>query len=242
MLILSIAFLVLGAYLRITSQMLPLDIICFVFGGIFGLCFLIRCVRKAIWKIIRTPLYILLVIVLIAMLITLIPIKLGVESQPELPCNYLIVLGCKVENSEPSPALQDRINTAYDYLIDHPKTICIASGGMADAENISEAQCIFNALTDMGISADRIWMEDQSTCTSENFTNALKVIEEKTGSEPSHVGILSNDFHLFRASLMAKDHGLEAIYVAAPTTGTADRIGHTIREIFALWKYLLIGE
>lgn len=241
-LIFAIGFLLTGVYLSITAQMSPLNILCFVFGGIFGVCFLIRCVKKAIWKIIRKPLYIVLVIALIAMLITLIPIKLCVASQPEEACDYLIVLGCKVENTEPSSALQDRINTAYDYLARHPYAICIASGGQADKNNISEAQCIYNELTAMGISSTRIWIEDRATSTSENFAYSLELIEEKTGAAPDSVAVVSNDFHLLRSSLIAKDNDLDAVFVAAPTTGTGTRIGYTIREIFALWKYLLIGD
>lgn len=242
MLIAAIALLAVGAYLRITSYLLPLDILCFGFGCIFAVCFVLSRIKKAFWKVVRLPMYILLILVLVAMAITLIPIKKGVESQPEKPCSYLILLGCKVEGDVPSPALQDRINTAYDYLLDHPKTICIASGGMGSDEQISEAQCIYNALTDLGISGDRIWLEDKSTCTSENFSYSLALIQEKGGETVLPIGVLSNDFHLYRASLMAKDNGLDAIFVAAPTTGTANRIGFNLREIFALWKYLLIGE
>lgn len=242
MLILSIVFLLLGAYLHVTSQMQPLDILCFVFAGLWGLGFLISRVKKAIWKIIRKPLYILLIICLIAMAITLIPIKIGVESQPEQPRNYLIVLGAKVDGTAPSLLLQDRIDAAYSYLEAYPSTICIATGGQGEGESISEAQCIANQLTAMGIDEGRIWLEDKSACTSENIRNSITLIEGRTGKAPQYVAILSNDFHLYRASLMAADYGLDAIYVASNTTGTANRIGYTLREIFALWKYLLIGE
>ena len=53
--------------------------------------------------------------------------------------------------------------------------------------------------------------------------------------------VLSNEFHLYRASRMAKDCGLEANFIAAPTSKSLIRISYTIREIFALWKYLTIG-
>ena len=84
-------------------------------------------------------------------------------------------------------------------------------------------------------------MEDQATSTIENFQYSLALIREKTGTEPRRVTVLSNEFHLFRASIMAEDCGLEADFVAAPTSSGLIRISYTLREIFALWKYLTIG-
>jgi hypothetical protein len=40
---------------------------------------------------------------------------------------------------------------------------------------------------------------------------------------------------------MAQDCDLEANFIAAPTSKSLIRISYTIREIFALWKYLTIG-
>jgi uncharacterized SAM-binding protein YcdF (DUF218 family) len=93
----------------------------------------------------------------------------------------------------------------------------------------------------MGIEADRIWMEDQATSTVENFQYSIALLKEQTGGIPENVGVLSNEFHLFRASLMAKDQGLKPIFVAAPTSNLIVRINYTIREIFVLWNYLITG-
>ena len=89
----------------------------------------------------------------------------------------------------------------------------------------------------MGIAAERIWLEDQATSTVENFKFSLEMLEGKDGS----VGVLSNEFHLFRASLIAKKQGLKPIFIAAPTSNTGARIGYTIREIVVLWKFLITG-
>ena len=130
---------------------------------------------------------------------------------------------------------------AAEYLKKNPDVICIASGGMGDDENISEAQCIYNCLTAMGIDGERIWMEDQATSTIETFRYSLALIQEKTGETPETVTVLSNEFHLYRASVMAKDCGLDADLIPAPTSNMLIRISYTIREVFALWKYLTIG-
>jgi uncharacterized SAM-binding protein YcdF (DUF218 family) len=238
--IFAVALLVSGVYMLASGN----DLI----GAILlisGILTVIRCILgavfKVVWKLIRKPLAIILAIVLVAMAITAVPILLSVDSQPDIPSDYLIVLGADVDGEAPSPILQNRIDAAYAYLTAHPNTICIATGGKGDDENLSEAQCIFNHLTAMGIEADRIWMEDQATSTVENFQYSIALLKEQTGGIPENVGVLSNEFHLFRASLMAKNQGLKPIFVAAPTSNLIVRINYTIREIFVLWNYLITG-
>ena len=238
--IFAIALLVFGSYLMVSG-----NVVFGVFLLIAGVLTTIRCiigaVFKAVWKLIRKPLAIVLAILLVIMAITSLPILIGVKSQPATSCDYLILLGAGVDGDTPSPILQDRIETAYTYLSNHPDTICIATGGKGDDENLSEAQCIFNHLTAMGIAADRIWMEDQATSTVENFQYSIQLLKDRTGGIPDSVGVLSNEFHLFRASLMAKRQGLRPICVAAPTSSMSTRIGYTLREIFVLWNYLITG-
>ena len=238
--IFAIALLVFGGYMMVSGSVV-LGLILLIAGVLTTIRCIVGAVFKVIWKLIRKPLAIVLAILLVAMAITAVPILIGVKSQPAVSCDYLIVLGAGVEGDTPSPILQDRIEMAYAYLTEHPDTICIATGGKGDDENIAEAQCIFNHLTAMGIGEDRIWMEDQATSTVENFQYSIALLEEETGSVPESVCVLSNEFHLFRASLMAKKQGLKPIFVAAPTSNTGVRIGYTIREIFVLWNYLIFG-
>jgi uncharacterized SAM-binding protein YcdF (DUF218 family) len=238
--IFAIALLVFGGYMMVSGSVV-LGLILLIAGVLTTIRCIVGAVFKVIWKLIRKPLAIVLAILLVAMAITAVPILIGVKSQPAVSCDYLIVLGAGVEGDTPSPILQDRIEMAYAYLTEHPDTICIATGGKGDDENIAEAQCIFNHLTAMGIGEDRIWMEDQATSTVENFQYSIALLEEETGSVPESVGVLSNEFHLFRARLMAKKQGLKPIFVAAPTSNTGVRIGYTIREIFVLWNYLIFG-
>ena len=238
--IFTLALFLLSGYLFASG-----NIILSVLVGFIAMINLIRCVLrtvfKAIWAIIRKPVAIILVIVLIAMALTSIPLIWGVQAQNETPCDYLILLGAGVNGDEPSPILQDRINEAYQYLSANPNTICIVSGGKGDDENISEALCMFNHLTAMGIPSGRIWMEDKATSTVENFEYSLQLLEAKTGSRNVKLGVLSSEFHLFRAKLIAKENGISPIFVAATTSNKIVLVNYMIREIFVLWKYLIIG-
>ena len=154
---------------------------------------------------------------------------------------YMILLGAKVTGTEPSPILQDRIDAAYRYLADHEDVICIVSGGKANENRLSEAQCMYDGLVALGIDPQRIWMEDQAINTKQNIRLSMAMIEEKTGSRPDSVGILSSDTHLLRAKLLAKRQGVSAITVPAPSTQRSSYWKHFLREIFVVWYYALIG-
>ena len=187
-----------------------------------------------------TILLVLLCLIIMVFSVTGVVIMHGATAD-EGEFQYLLVLGTVVEGTEPSPMLADRIQAAYDYLTAHPDTICIVSGGKGDEVNLSEAECMFNELTEMGINPDRIWMEDQATSTIENFQFSLALIKEKTGVRPEKLGVLSSEFHLFRARMFAQAEGVMPIAIPAKTTDTATFVQYFLREIPLVWYYSLIA-
>lgn len=162
----------------------------------------------------------------------------GSLGDTEADYEYVIVLGCGVNGTVPSLSLRERICAAYDYLSAHPNAICIVSGGQGPGEDITEASCMFRELTAMGIEANRIWLEDRSTSTAENLRFSIAVIEAHTGRRPTDVGIVSSEYHLFRAGLMAQDLGLTPHGIPGATTWLPLRINYFLREIAGVWYYL----
>ena len=156
-------------------------------------------------------------------------------------CDYMVVLGAGVRGNVPSLSLQNRIDGAYDYLTAHPDTIAILSGGQGDGENITEARCMFDHLTAMGIDESRLWMEENATSTWENLNFSLDLIEERTGQRPVKLAVLSSEYHLFRASLFADACGVEFVGVPARTTKLSLRINYFMREVAGVWHYILLG-
>lgn len=161
----------------------------------------------------------------------------GAYGTPGQDCDYVIVLGAGVNGSVPSLSLQERIDAAYEYLVAHPQAICIVSGGKGNNENISEAECMFRELTAMGIAAEQLWMEDKATSTRENLRFSLELIEARTGNRPDTVGLISSEYHLFRAGLLAQDEGVTAIGIPAETSWISLRINYFFREIAGVWAY-----
>lgn len=154
---------------------------------------------------------------------------------------YVVVLGAGVNGTVPSRSLRERLDAAYDYLVNHPENIAIVSGGQGNGEDITEAKCMFDYLTAKGISPDRVWMEDKATSTIENLRFSLDVIEAKTGSRPDKIAILSSEYHLYRARMFASWLDLEAELVPARTVVLPLRWNYYLREIFAVWYYTVFG-
>lgn len=160
---------------------------------------------------------------------------------PEEDLPYIVVLGAQVRDYGPSESLQERIDTAYEYLTTHPDTVCIVSGGQGSDEPMTEAQCMYNCLVEMGISPDRVIKEEQATSTWGNLNFSLDIIETRSGSRPTSLGVVSSEYHLFRTGLQAKEYDLDIIGIPAQT-GSFDRwLHYFVREIAGVWHYILLG-
>ena len=150
-------------------------------------------------------------------------------------------MGAGVNGTVPSRSLRERLDGAYEYLMTYPENIAIVSGGQGSGEDITEAQCMFDYLVARGIHPDRIWMEPEATNTLENLQLSLDVVEAKTGVRPRQVAILSSEYHLHRAGMFAGWLGLDAELVPAKTVVPPLRWNYLLREVFAVWYYLLLG-
>ena len=162
-------------------------------------------------------------------------------GSPKESIQYMVVLGAKVNASGPSVSLWDRIHGAYEYMEAHPDVIAIVSGGQGPDEPMTEAQSMHQELTKLGIDPQRIWLEENATSTWENLQFSLDLIEERTGTRPTKLGVLSSEYHLFRASLFARACGVEFVGVPARTSRPSQMINHFMREVAGVWHYLLLG-
>ena len=160
------------------------------------------------------------------------------KIKQEREATYLIVLGAGVNGTVPSLSLRNRLDATLVYLQEHPKARCIVSGGQGSGENITEAECMYRYLTAAGIDPARIIKEEQATSTQENLRYSMALIP--TVNQTS-VGIISSEYHLYRAGCMARDQGFDPILIPAETTRPSLRMNYYMREVVALWYYLLIG-
>jgi uncharacterized SAM-binding protein YcdF (DUF218 family) len=158
----------------------------------------------------------------------------------EAEVDALIVLGAGLRNGAPSHVLRTRLDAAIDYVQTREGVPIIVSGGLGQGQTITEAQAMFNYLTSKGIDENLVWMEGASTSTYENLAFSRELMKERgLDVDNAKVAVVSNEFHLFRAKLIAENAGLEAVGVAAETPGWALKVLYFIREGFALANAIL---
>ena len=152
--------------------------------------------------------------------------------------DYVVVLGAQVKGTVPSRALKKRLQKALEYAQKNQDTILILSGGQGSGEEITEAECMRQYLVDCGIGEERLILEERSTDTRENleFSNRL------TGCADAGTGVLSNNFHVYRAVKLAQKLGYrQAEGIAAPSDPVM-QVHYVVREVFALVKEKLKGQ
>lgn len=146
--------------------------------------------------------------------------------------DYVIVLGAQVRESGPSVVLKYRLDAAIDYLNENPDTVCIVSGGQGVNEPFSEAEGMAEYLMENGIDENRIILEDQSKNTVQNIQNSKALMEESYNG----VGIITNNFHMFRAVQIAKTQGLEGVCGIAADSNPVYLPNNVLRECCGILK------
>ena len=154
----------------------------------------------------------------------------GNEDWSALPADAVIVLGAGVNGETPSLSLQSRIDAAAAYLAEHPDIPAVLSGGQGAGERITEAEAMRRALTAMGV-------EDRRLLLEENFSYSREVLKA-AGVDPdtATIAVVTNDFHLFRAHLLARRAGLTTYGVPAELPWRWLSANYYVREYFALLK------
>lgn len=164
----------------------------------------------------------------------------GMISKPKENLDYVIVLGAQVRGTTITKSLRRRLEKACEYLDENPDTVVVVSGGQGRGEDLSEAQCMKNYLIEYGISEDRIIMEDKSTNTAENIEFSMKKIKEHSEKESPQIGVVTNNFHVYRATAVCKKSGYEISGIAAKSDKILF-INYMVREFFAIVKYKCSG-
>ena len=155
------------------------------------------------------------------------------EADPPDDADYLIVLGCGVFGTSPSPSLRERLEAAEGFLKEHPDCVAVVSGGQGQREDISEAECMRRWLTARGIEPGRIILEDKALSTEENMTFSAPMIEAHSGKPlaESRVAVCSSEYHLYRARWLARRFiGIDPPTVAAETERPLLRLSNLLRE------------
>lgn len=139
----------------------------------------------------------------------------AINKKPD-SADTVIVLGCKVKGTRPSLMLKRRLDSAYEYLENNSEVLVIVSGGQGSDEEMSEAECMKAYLIEKGIAPERIYKEDKSTNTYENFKFSKEIMQEYNLG--SNLTVVTDGYHQLRAKMIADSLEIKTNAISAPTS------------------------
>lgn len=169
---------------------------------------------KKLFKFIWRMIWIIILLCVIAIIWAGFSIHKYAECDETQQADAAIVLGCAVENGEPTPVFRERINHAIRLYHDGYVKYLIFTGGVGEDDDISEAMAAKKYAVDVWhVPEDCVFIEEKSHITEENLKYAREIMEENNLESAL---LVSDPLHMKRAMLMAKDYGVNAY--SSPTT------------------------
>ncbi len=196
--------------------------------------------------------------------------RIPVVAEPFL--DYVIVLGAQVKPDGPSKTLRLRLDKAAEYALQNPDTVMVLSGGQGSNEPQTEAEAMKAYLLEKGVPENQLILEQQSASTVENMAYSLGLIQQQRTKEletelaqhyarlgpgaaaaresgqaqgmarPMRIGILTSNFHLYRAVKIAEKQGISDARGIAAGTDPVLLVHFAIRDALAILKDRLAGN
>lgn len=144
-------------------------------------------------------------------------------NRPKYTQDYIIVLGAGlIEGKRVPPLLGNRIEKAIRFYNKQKEKTAktpklVMSGGKGDDEHLAEGLAMKQYAVEKGIPEADILVEANSVNTLENMRFSKEVMEEDFGGNGYQAIFTTNNFHLFRAGLFARQADLKANGIGAKT-------------------------
>lgn len=131
--------------------------------------------------------------------------------------NYAIVLGARLIDGQVPPLLRSRLDRSIElyreYEAEGRQLTLIPSGGQGPDETRAEGVGMAEYLIAQGIPAEHVLIEDQAVNTRQNLLLSRALTENPN----QHFGIVTNNYHVFRAAMLARKMGMKAHVFGAKT-------------------------
>ncbi|AHN26709.1 hypothetical protein GAPWK_2136 [Gilliamella apicola] len=179
-------------------------------------------------------------LILVYFIVCNIFIFIYAQQKPSQHAQTMVILGSQVLGTPAvaSPTLADRLDVAVQYLNENPETKVVVCGGQGEDESATESSVMAKYLIDKGIDANRVYQEDKSRRTAEQFIFANRVLPL------GKTVVVTNDFHILRSIMLAKRSGIHDVSgLSAPLAlNNGDKYVALIREPLALANSLLFDH
>lgn len=150
--------------------------------------------------------------------------QINKELPDDIDC--IIVLGAGIWGEEPSPMLQDRLDTAIKLYKEGaaPKIIMTGDHGRTEYDEVNVMK---DYAMKQGIPSSDIFMDHAGFSTYESIYRAKHIFKAE------NVVIVTQEYHLYRALFIANSLGLKAYGVNSDPRLYAGQMYRELREILA---------
>lgn len=156
------------------------------------------------------------------------------------PAQAIVVLGAAQYSGRPSPVFAARLDHAADLYAQGLAPVVVATGGRQDGDVVTEARTADAYLQQRGVPADALRLETTSRTSYENIAASARIL---LGEGLDRVILVSDGWHLERASAIARDVGLQPHPSPAPGSpySAASALEQMVRETVGVAVGRLIG-
>lgn len=181
----------------------------------------------------------------------------------ESSLDYVIVLGASVKSDGISKTLKLRLDKAAEYAAENPDTVLVLSGAQGEGEPMTEAEAMRLYLLAQGVPPMQMLLEERSHSTLENIVFSRGIIEKdreekrahwqknkpelafpamKVADKPTRIGIITSNFHLYRARMIARKQGMTDVKGIASESDRVLFVHFCLRDSLAILKDRLMGN
>jgi len=152
----------------------------------------------------------------------------------------VVVLGAAQYDGRPSPQLQARLDHALRLWQRGAARLIVATGGKQVGDRFTEAESGRQYLVGAGVPDEAIVVEREGASTFESLS-AVRQQSQQYGLE--RVTIVSDPYHVLRATLVARELGFDATSSATRSSVTrgSDALVRNLRETLGIMVGRIVG-
>lgn len=193
--------------------------------------------NNPIMKVLKTSIILIFLVFVIIQGCIIYSAAKVIKDKPD----YIMILGGGIRGRNMLLIQLQRTEKALEFIKKNPDVKIIVSGGQGKGEDISEAESMREYLVGHGVDNNNIIKEEKSTNTMENMKYTKNILKAIDNRDDLKIGIVTSNFHVFRAKFLAKRAGLNGEGIAAPSNELL-LPNFTVRESFAVIKSFFIDR
>ena len=189
-------------------------------------------------KIIIIGIVLILLVALGTILVNLIVVlstkgQIVESKEKDEEYDAILVLGCGVWDTDPSPLLKERLDKAVElYKNGYAKKIIMS--GDHGRDNYDEVNVMKKYAIDNGIPSSDIFMDHAGFKTYDSVYRARDIFKVKS------MIIVTQEYHLYRALYISNALGVKAIGIDSTYTRLGGQTSRDMREILARIKAFIM--